>query len=199
MSRKFTTLLMAVGFAFALASNASAISLGTGLGAVKRQAPSKYLVARANTLAPMGHVMFCAKHPAQCRASGAATVRLDAKRMRELRSVNRHVNRRIRAVNDSRLGGFGDKWSLAPRAGDCEDFAITKRAELIRRGWPSRALRLAVARTPSGEGHAVLVVRTTGGDLVLDNRRSSVLPWNRAGLTWLKIQSQSNARRWQAI
>ena len=34
-----------------------------------------------------------------------------------------------------------------------------------------RALRIAVARTPPpGEGHAVLVVKTNNGDMVLDNR-----------------------------
>lgn len=198
MYKKFASIAFAVAVVLGLGSPASAISLGTGLGSIQRPGPSKFLVARANTLAPMGHVAFCMKNPSQCRMSGAATVRLDKERLADLRTINLRVNRRIHARNDTK-SGFGDSWTLAPRSGDCEDFAITKRFELIRRGWPSRSLRLAVARTPSGEGHAVLVVRTTGGDLVLDNRRGQIVPWNQAGLTWLKIQSQSNARRWQAI
>ena len=89
-----------------------------------------------------------------------------------------------------------DQWQVAPAAGDCEDYALTKRHMLIRSGWPASSLRLAVARTPWGEGHMVLVVRTSKGDLVLDNLTGSVRQWSKTGLRWEMIQSSRNPRNW---
>jgi predicted transglutaminase-like cysteine proteinase len=62
-----------------------------------------------------------------------------------------------------------DIWASGGRYGDCEDYALTKRDLLIRSGWPSDALAMTVVKTPWGEGHAVLSVRTSRGTLVLDN------------------------------
>lgn len=86
-----------------------------------------------------------------------------------------------------------------PVSGDCEDYAITKRHKLIAQGWPIRSLRLAVARTAWGEGHAVLVVKTSDGDLVLDNLTSAIKPFQKSGLRFLKIQSEDNPRMWFAL
>ncbi len=49
------------------------------------------------------------------------------------------------------------------RRGNCHDYAVTKRHELIRQGWPAASLRLAVAYTPSGIGHLVVVCPYVGG------------------------------------
>ena len=46
---------------------------------------------------------------------------------------------------------------------------MTKRHELMARGWPARSLLLAEVVTNWGEHHLVLVVRTRTADLVLDN------------------------------
>jgi predicted transglutaminase-like cysteine proteinase len=56
-----------------------------------------------------------------------------------------------------------------PDRGNCHDYAVSKRHELIRAGWPSASLRLAIAYTRGGVGHLVVIVRTTDGDRVLDN------------------------------
>ncbi|MNL79260.1 hypothetical protein D3C87_2058250 [compost metagenome] len=84
-------------------------------------------------------------------------------------------------------------------AGDCEDFALTKRDKLIALGWPARALRVAVAKTSWGEGHAVLVVKTDRGDLVLDNRTNVIKDWRSAGLHWTMIQSAESPKVWHAL
>ncbi|WP_236759154.1 transglutaminase-like cysteine peptidase, partial [Agrobacterium tumefaciens] len=76
------------------------------------------------------------------------------------------------------------------------DYAVTKRQRLLRAGWPSGALRIATARTSTGIGHAVLVVSTSQGDLVLDNRTNVVKPWKAVDLKWIKIQSHENPRVW---
>jgi len=54
---------------------------------------------------------------------------------------------------------------------------VTKRSQLIDKGWPATALLIAMARVPSGEMHAVLVVVTDKGELVLDNLRSEIVSW----------------------
>ncbi|MHC2540142.1 putative transglutaminase-like cysteine proteinase [Sinorhizobium meliloti] len=82
--------------------------------------------------------------------------------------------------------------------GDCEDFAILKKRELLKRGWPASALLLTVARY-RGEGHTVLTVRTSEGDLVLDNRTNSVRDWSRTPYNYFARQSQSNGKRWELI
>jgi predicted transglutaminase-like cysteine proteinase len=82
--------------------------------------------------------------------------------------------------------------------GDCEDFAILKKHELLKRGWPASALLLTVARY-RGQGHTVLTVRTNEGDLVLDNLTSSIKDWSRTPYNYFARQSQADGRRWELI
>jgi predicted transglutaminase-like cysteine proteinase len=201
-SSLFRAALVAIGLMGLGATSASAAGIG-GLAHGLKNAPAvRYVVARQPTLAPFAHVVFCMKLPTECQSTGGQeSVTMDARHARLLLAVNRSVNRTIRPINDqaSAGNGAGDDWELSPRQGDCEDFAITKRHRLIALGWPSSALRLAVATTPWGEGHAVLVVRTDRGDLVLDNRTNSVRDFQKTGLRFVKIQSAENPRRWLAV
>lgn len=158
------------------------------------------LVSREATLAPMAHVMFCKSNPTDCRATheGLAVV-LDENTFAKLDKVNRQVNASIRPRADRGRGPLKDVWSIAPREGDCEDYALTKRHMLLKAGWPSSALLIAVARTAEGEGHAVLVVRTSVGDVVLDNLNARIRSSSDSGLHWVKMQSPSDPRRWMAL
>jgi predicted transglutaminase-like cysteine proteinase len=74
---------------------------------------------------------------------------------------------------------------------------ITKRSRLIGMGLPAGALRIAYAKTSSGEGHAVLIVKTNKGDYVLDNRTSSIRPKSQSGLRFISI-STANPKKWVA-
>jgi predicted transglutaminase-like cysteine proteinase len=94
---------------------------------------------------------------------------------------------------------LGDGWTIAPSMGDCNDYAVTKRHELLQSGLPARALRLSVVKTASGIGHLILVVETTKGELVLDNLTETIRPWNSTDYHWLKIQSASDARFWNEV
>jgi predicted transglutaminase-like cysteine proteinase len=80
---------------------------------------------------------------------------------------------------------------IAPASGDCEDYAVTKRAELLDRGWPARALLLSEVTTASGEHHMVLVVRTKSGDLVLDNLTHEVRLWFNVPYQSIRMQSRN--------
>jgi predicted transglutaminase-like cysteine proteinase len=145
-------------------------------------------------LAPFAFARFCVTNASDCAATeGDEAIVLDEGSRADLKSVNAAVNRAIRPQND-RAGN--DEWRADATSGDCEDYVLAKKRRLVSAGFPAAALRIAVARTGSGEGHAVLVVRTDRGDLVLDNRNDSIKRWNATDLRLLKIQSGGNPRIW---
>ena len=92
-----------------------------------------------------------------------------------LEAVNSYVNARVRFVDDRVQFGVADRWqvpsdTLSRGRGDCEDFALAKRAMLRAAGVPDRDLYLVVLKDLSRRAdHAVLVVRAAGRFLVLDN------------------------------
>lgn len=175
-----------------------------GLGGVtrdsERNVEALFIKEKTRSLEPFAHVLFCTRTPAECAGSNSPdSVELTREKKRELMEVNRRINREISPRNDDGDAVGVDEWSLAPKSGDCEDYAITKRHTLISQGWPASALRLAVAHTSWGEGHLVLIVRTSKGDMVLDNLTNAIRNWHRSGLTWNMIQSSGNPRIWYHI
>ncbi len=182
--------------ALILSGNVANAASPAGMGRSLYLPPASSFISTSRaTLAPFAFVRFCRSNQADCAAeSGESIVNLTAENRRKLQSVNSSVNRSIKPVNDS--PSQGDVWAADVTSGDCEDFALTKRRHLIAQGWPARSLRIAVARTRSGEGHAVLVVKTSEGDLVLDNRFSAIRAWDKTDLIWEKIQSGENPRLW---
>jgi predicted transglutaminase-like cysteine proteinase len=93
----------------------------------------------------------------------------------KLEAVNGYVNARVRFVDDRVQFGVADRWmapseTLTRGRGDCEDFALAKRAMLRAAGVPETDLYLVVLKDLSRRAdHAVLVVRAAGRFLVLDN------------------------------
>ena len=156
----------------------------------------------APTLAPMAFTQFCLKYPADCKPqrllSRGDRVALNQMRWSELDSVNRTVNSSIRPERNED-GLAGEKWLLGPLRGDCNDYAVTKRHQLMARGWPARDVLLSEVATISGEHHLVTVVRTNGGDLVLDNLTDQIKPWSRTPYRWLRIQTPKNPNYWASI
>lgn len=148
-------------------------------------------------LAPFASVVFCMEHTDQCRNTGGPDIIvLNASRRREMVEVNAAVNAAIKPEND-RSGT--DKWNVDVTRGDCEDYALTKRKQLIALGWSSASLRIAVALTARGEGHAVVVVKTSDGDLILDNRTNAIKDWRHTDLRILTLQSQGNPKQWYNV
>jgi predicted transglutaminase-like cysteine proteinase len=142
---------------------------------------------------------FCAKEKSLCSTNGASKVlELTRARKAELAKVNASVNRRVAERSDLETTGKADDWRVPGAKGDCEDFAILKKRELVARGWPNSVLLLTVARS-GGEGHTVLTVRTNEGDLILDNRTSAIRDWSRTPYRYFARQSQSNGKNWERI
>ena len=154
------------------------------------------------TLAPMAFTQFCLRYPSDCKSQRLLlrTDRIELDRMRwsELETVNRTVNSSIHPERNQD-GLAGEKWLLGPLRGDCNDYAVTKRHELIARGWPARDVLLSEVVTVSGEHHLVTVVRTNGGDLVLDNLTDQIKPWSRTTYRWVRIQTPKNPNYWASV
>lgn len=153
------------------------------------------------TLPPLTYTMFCLRYEAECRSRRrfrGGPVRLTEERWADLLEVNGLVNLSIVPAPNN-LGLDGEAWSINPARGDCNDYAVSKRHELLQRGWPARALLLSEVIVSSGEHHLVLLVRTRSGDLVLDNLASEIKLWSRVPYRWVRVQMPSSNRLWSTI
>jgi predicted transglutaminase-like cysteine proteinase len=159
-------------------------------------------LAGSGTVDPIrAWVELCRHSPEECTvdASEKAVIALTPEVWQTLVTVNRTVNERITAITDREHWGIEDRWNMPSDGyGDCEDIQLLKRKELIARGLPRRALRMTVVIDEEGDGHAVLMVRTDRGDLILDNRRAPILPWTRTGYVYIKREGQ-DGRAWVSL
>ena len=142
------------------------------------------------------------QYPDDCKVKRMAfrpkKLQLTEQRLADLMAINTQVNRSIKF--EANLGGVAaERWIIGPKNGDCNDYAVTKRHELLARGWPSRSLLLAEVVVPSGEHHLVVVVRAQEGDLVIDNLNANVRPWFKTGYRWVRIQSPMNPQYWASV
>jgi predicted transglutaminase-like cysteine proteinase len=177
-------------------ANAGLLGMPMGL-----QSAIQHIKFEAPTLAPMAYTEFCLRYGDECRSKTmfrGGPVQLTAERWADLKEVNKTINQDI-VPERNELGLAAETWLINPDRGDCNDYAVTKRHELLDRGWPARALLLSEVIVNSGEHHLVLVVRTKGGDLVLDNLTPQIRPWSRVPYRWVRIQMPNSSRLWTTI
>jgi predicted transglutaminase-like cysteine proteinase len=97
------------------------------------------------------------------------------------RQVNAYVNAHVTFADDYRRFHRADVWSTANETlragrGDCEDYAIAKRAMLIAAGLSPRDLYLVLVKDLVRRAdHAILVVRAGGRTMLLDNGADQLL------------------------
>jgi predicted transglutaminase-like cysteine proteinase len=140
---------------------------------------------------------FCQRLPDECSVSGSepSFLVLTPRVWETLFSVNAHVNMAIRPRTDQEHWGIEDRWDYPDDGyGDCEDYQLVKRKLLAAAGLPRRAMRMAVVIDEDGAGHAVLIVRTSRGELVLDNQTDAVLPWSETAYTYVKRESETDGK-----
>ena len=104
--------------------------------------------------------------------------------------VNHFVNEQPYIV-DSRNWGQSDYWETPveffERGGDCEDFAIAKYVSLRALGVPEDRLRVAIVHDLQKDmPHAVLILYTDHGALILDNQNE-------------RVENASNVTRYRPI
>lgn len=159
-----------------------------------RSSPS--LSVTSNTRPTRAWTAFCQKLPAECVVdpSEPLTITLNPSTWSMIVSVNHRVNETILALPDRQHWGVEDRWDYPEDGiGDCEDIQLVKRKLLIQAGLPRRALRMTVVIDGAGEGHAVLMVRSSKGEFILDNKRDAVLPWHRTGYVYVMREGVQSA------
>ncbi|WP_248306442.1 transglutaminase-like cysteine peptidase [Devosia oryzisoli] len=181
----FKSAVIATAFALVAAAPAAAYAPQVSLGELGAR-------AQVAAIAPLQMQFFCASNPQECRTGGKSQVRMSSDLLAVLQQVNSHVNRTMVPRADGT-----DRWTVGATAGDCEDYVLNKRRMLIRNGVSAGSLRIAYTKTRAGAPHAVLVVRTSQGDLVLDNLSNTVKTLAQSGYR-IRSMSSSDPTRWTA-
>lgn len=164
--------------------------------------PPPFMHVFSTTPAHYGWVQFCKVFPEECREDqrGDQRIELTPDKLSELQDVNRSVNERIHPITDRDHFGVRDWWTLPlDGAGDCKDFQLQKRHELMALGWPASALLITVVLDENNEGHAVLTVRAADGDYILDNKTSEIKLWRDTPYTYLMRQSFLHPNVWMSL
>ena len=160
-------------------------------------AASAFLPARAESAPPSGARSLCKLYDWACRPPSGR--QLTDAQIGFAADVNRRINGQVREITDAAQYGRAEVWALPTRrGGDCEDFALLKKRDLVAAGLPPERLLLASVLDRRRESHAVLVLRTDRGDLVLDNLTDHVSDWRSTGYTFLRMQDPRRPSRWVA-
>lgn len=178
-----------------------AMAIGFGGWASDAEAGQAFMPTGGRTTQPIGHYEFCQREPDECRQKTAksAPVELTRELWAAMIDINNSVNAAVAPLTDMEMWGKEEVWSYPTSIGDCEDYVLEKRRRLMTLGVPAGDLLITVARQPSGDGHAVLTVRSSRGDFILDNLDPRVLAWSETPYTYLKRQSERNSGVWVAI
>lgn len=157
------------------------------------------LPASRSITAPEGFSSACQRYGWLCSAKAGQKF-TDEQALDLLNKVNRKVNSAIKPVDDAIVYGRSNYWSLPKDGrGDCEDYAMAKTKALLDAGFPSNKMSVSVVLDRSGNNHAVLLVRLSDGEYVLDNMSGSIKPWNRTGYTYLARQKYGNKSAWEVV
>lgn len=191
------TAILLGGVAYCVSEGANARGI-----AVKATASYAQTPVQGSAEPPIGYIEFCTRDPADCMPHGGFSqeVKLTAQKWKELQTINKGVNDTIKPMSDMDQYSVIEHWTYPISGkGDCEDYVLLKQRRLMEQGWPMSDLLITVVRDENGEGHAVLTVRTSSGDLVLDNKHSRIKTWDRTAYTFIKRQSAADPRRWDSL
>lgn len=186
-------------FKLIIATAISGLSIISAVSANDARSPA--MLTGGLTSQPIGHYEFCQKHTDECniRIKASAPPRVTQHGWNILHQVNLEANTSISAMTDLEIYGLEEVWAYPTTVGDCEDYVLLKRRNLIEHGFSPADLLITVVRKPDGEGHAVLTVRTSDGDYILDNLNDDVKLWTETEYTYLKRQASFNTGRWISI
>lgn len=118
--------------------------------------------------------------------------------------INAKINSRIWPSEDNVTYGFDDRWAMpltfpgqdVGARGDCEDYVLEKRRELELLGIGRHSLPIAVVKNPRVGVHAVLLVRTSSGDIVLDNLNAKPQFVDETDYEFIALQTATNLYDW---
>jgi len=177
-------------------------TIGSAAAAMAPAAHAGPMITGGITSQPIGHYEFCQANQAECaiRPADRGPARMTPELWDMLVEVSASVNAAVKPMSDLEIYGKEEVWAYPDDGvGDCEDYVLEKRRQLHAMGVPLPDLLITVVRKPDGEGHAVLTVRTSKGDFVLDNLRDDVRSWEQTGYRFLKRQASNHTGRWVSI
>ncbi|MEP4878023.1 MAG: transglutaminase-like cysteine peptidase [Tateyamaria sp.] len=167
--------------------------------AASQASTNDFLKVKLAINAPAGARGICNKYDWVC-SSSRTNRSLTQADLRLIGDVNRKVNRQIRDVADEIQYRREDYWTLPTSGGgDCEDYALLKKHELVRAGIAPQRLLLATVLDHKRRSHAVLVLRTDQGDLILDNLSNQIKPWRKTNYTFLRMQNPEQPKKWVGL
>lgn len=119
-------------------------------------------------------------------------------------AVNDQVNDALVYAADLDVWGREEAWAMplsrdGVSEGDCEDYALEKRALLLEAGVSPGRLLLATAWSRETGHHAVLILRAAGGDYVLDNAEPRLRRVNDTPYRWTAIQTGEHFLSWAQV
>ena len=154
-------------------------------------AASLVVLAFSQQMIPYGWLEYCGKEAtAQCKLSKPVTVE-------DVFFVNLSVNAGMKPKQE--IPGEIERWQVFPedRLGDCEDYALSKRAVLLAYGMKPEGMTIVLGEVQLASGwerHVVLEVNVAGQVLVLDNLSFDKLyPPNKPPRPWKEMARQSGA------
>lgn len=149
---------------------------------------------------PIGSVGFCERNPQHCQpVPDARRTAWTPQLAQAVTRINQEVNAAYKPMLDSEIYGKEEYWAFPETAADCEDFALAKKVRLHQLGIPLSNLLLTVVTLEDGTGHAILTIRTTRGDLILDNLRPDIRLWTQTNYTYIKRQNRFRPENWDTI
>jgi predicted transglutaminase-like cysteine proteinase len=153
-----------------------------------------------STNPPVGYLDFCRHFAEECVARGGEAIpALTETTWGELQEVNTFINHAVVPSTDLDHYRNEEVWTLPQTHGDCEDYVLLKRKWLAERGWPTGSLLVTVVFDEIGDGHAVLMVRTSAGDFVLDNKTDEISVWYETAYRYVKRQSVADPNLWVSV
>ncbi|MEM9435064.1 MAG: transglutaminase-like cysteine peptidase [Pseudomonadota bacterium] len=158
-----------------------------------------FLKAKTSTTAPMGARNICSKYSWACATTGRAST-LTRAQLNMVARLNVKINRQVNEIADSQQYRREEVWALPTfMGGDCEDFALLKKRELVKAGIAPERLLIATVLDRNRQSHAVLVLRTSSGDYILDNLTNKIKKWTDTGYVFLRIQNANAPTQWSAV
>ncbi len=169
------------------------------LGGESAYAETAFIPGDLASPPPSGARGLCAQYSWACASK--QSIRMSSEQeMKLVKLINRRVNASTRSVTDQSQYRQAEHWALpTSRGGDCEDFALLKKRDLVKAGIDPSKLLIATVLDSRRNSHAVLVYRSSGGDLVLDNLTSRIKPWTDTRYLFLRMQNPKRPNQWVGV
>jgi predicted transglutaminase-like cysteine proteinase len=120
-------------------------------------------------------------------------------KIHELNDAFREVKKSFIYTSDEAQYQKREHWAIMTKRtdghyyGDCEDFALTCRSILLKKGWSKSNLRLALCWDENGAYHCVCVATVDDTDYIIDNRARHISKFKDSNYKWDRIQDADSS------